>query len=101
VTACDDSVKAAGSAKATIVAIGIDGSFEGENGDFRAFGGIALPGAQAKLVTAVAAAAPKPIIVVKEHRLQSTAASGHCRGCSGRLLVVILDGCSVLRDCVR
>jgi hypothetical protein len=34
---------------------GIDGSFEGENGDYRAFTGIGLPGAQAELVASVAA----------------------------------------------
>ena len=50
-------------AAATVVSIGIDGSFEGENGDYRAFAGIDLPGAQAKLVETVAAAAPHPIIV--------------------------------------
>ena len=41
-----------------VLTIGIDGSFEGENGDFRAFSpdGIALPGNQAALVNAVAQA---------------------------------------------
>ena len=58
------AAQAASQAAATIVSIGIDGSFEGENGDFRAFAGIALPGAQGKLVEAVAAAAPKPITVI-------------------------------------
>lgn len=57
------AVKAATTAVSTIVSIGIDGSFEGENGDYRAFTGIGLPGAQLKLVQSVAAAAPAPIIV--------------------------------------
>ena len=47
-----------------MVSIGIDGSFEGENGDYRAFTGIALPGSQAKLVTLVAEASPVPVVVV-------------------------------------
>jgi|EP01043_Picozoa_sp_COSAG02_P003117 beta-D-xylosidase 4 len=57
------AVQAATTAASTIVSIGIDGSFEGENGDYRAFAGIGLPGAQLKLVQSVAAASPSPIIV--------------------------------------
>ena len=51
-------------ADVTVVAVGIDSSFEGENGDYRAFNGIGLPGAQAELVATVAAAAKAPIVVV-------------------------------------
>jgi hypothetical protein len=48
-----------------LVAVGIDGSFEGENGDYRAIvGDIGLPGGQGALVAAVAAAAAKPITVL-------------------------------------
>ena len=56
---------AAAASDAVLVAVGIDGSFEGENGDFRAItGDIGLPGAQGALVAAVAAAAKAPITVL-------------------------------------
>lgn len=55
---------AAASADRALVFVGIDSSMEGENGDFRAFNGIGLPGAQAELVESVAAASKSPIIVV-------------------------------------
>ena len=60
------AVQAAKSAKAVVVAVGIDSSFEGENGDYRAISGegIALPGAQASLVDAVAAASSVPVVAV-------------------------------------
>ena len=61
-----EAVAAAKAADVVVLAIGIDGNFEGENGDFRAFSpdGIALPGNQAALVAAVAEAAAKPVVVI-------------------------------------
>ena len=49
----------------TLVAIGIDSSFEGENYDYRAIHpDIGLPGAQLELVEAVAAASERPVVVL-------------------------------------
>ena len=70
-SACEDvagfaaAVAAAEAADVVLIAVGIDDSFEGENGDYRALSGvISLPGHQLSLVTAVAAAAKHPITVV-------------------------------------
>ena len=59
------AVAAAAAADVVMVAVGIDGTFEGENNDGRALSGdIGLPGLQQELVSRVAAAAKAPIIVV-------------------------------------
>ena len=59
------AVAAAATADIVMVAVGIDGTFEGENNDGRALSGdIGLPGRQVELVGRVAAAAKRPIIVV-------------------------------------
>eukprot|EP01052_Picozoa_sp_SAG31_P043113 SAG31_NODE_7081_length_1794_cov_1.337463_2_plen_209_part_00 len=59
------AVSATAAADTVMVAIGIDSSFEGENGDYRAIvADIGLPGSQLALVTAVAKAAKQPIVVL-------------------------------------
>jgi hypothetical protein len=63
-----DAVRVAVSADVVVLAVGIDGSIEGENGDGRIIGydslGISLPGNQSGLVAAVALAAKKPVVLV-------------------------------------
>jgi hypothetical protein len=56
---------AAADADVTLISVGIDDSFEGENHDYRAItADIGLPGAQQELVEAVAEQAAKPVIVL-------------------------------------
>jgi beta-glucosidase-like glycosyl hydrolase len=62
----DAAVAAAAAADVVILALGIDGSIEGENGDGRAFveWGIALPGSQSELAAKISAAAKSPVIAI-------------------------------------
>ena len=64
-SAFNAAARAAAASDTVVVAAGIDGSFEGENGDYRAISGfIGLPGSQLKLVQRVAEAAKQPITVI-------------------------------------